>query len=100
MLRSRGGGRLLDGSLLARGWHYTKISLSNVLLLLSFSDMCYVLLFLSFDLFLQTRIVLLGICCCVLHINRSGLNDTHLLLPCLMMYYFIFAVFMVSLHGD
>ena len=32
---------------MARGWHYTKLSLSSALLL-SFSDMCFVLLFLSF----------------------------------------------------
>ena len=32
---------------MARGWHYIKLSLSNDLRL-SFSDMCFVLLFLSF----------------------------------------------------
>ena len=47
------GGVRGGGLWMARGWHYTKISLSNVLLL-SFSGMCCVLLFLSFDIFLQT----------------------------------------------
>ena len=32
---------------MARGWHYTKVSLSSALLL-SFSGMCFVLLFPSF----------------------------------------------------
>ena len=35
---------------MARGWDYTKLSLSSALLL-SFSDMCFVLLFLSFGRF-------------------------------------------------
>ena len=44
----RGGGGLMDGLIDGSG-HYTKISLSRVLL--SFSDMWCVLLFLSFDIF-------------------------------------------------
>ena len=35
---------------MARGWHYTKLSLSSALLL-SFSGMCNVVLFLLFDVF-------------------------------------------------
>ena len=41
MVAIRGGYRM------ARGWHYTKLSLSSALLL-SFSGMCILLLFLSF----------------------------------------------------
>ena len=41
MVAIRGGYRM------ARGWHYTKLSLSGALLL-SFSGMCILLLFLSF----------------------------------------------------
>ena len=35
---------------MVRGWHYTKLSASSALLL-SFSGVCFVLLFLSFVLF-------------------------------------------------
>ena len=48
---------------MARGWHYTKHSLSSALLP-SFSDMCLVLLFLSFCRFCFVFMLSLELCRC------------------------------------
>ena len=46
---------------MARGWHYTKFSLSSALLL-SFSGVCFVLLFLSFCRFCFVFMLSLELC--------------------------------------
>ena len=56
---------------MARGWHCTKLSLSSALLL-SFSGMCILLLFLSFLSFLSCFVVIFSVFILLLELCRCS----------------------------